>query len=73
MVGLEKLWCCVGGDVKHKIESWWPIYLINSVDNSKISINGVLSWMTNIPVNVLNINFNMDNMSIAYKSFVSNW
>ena len=29
--------------------------------------------MTNIPVNVLNINFNMDNMSIAYKSFVSNW
>ena len=29
--------------------------------------------MTNIPVNVLNINFNMDNMSNAYISFVPNW
>ena len=45
---LKKLWCCVGGRVRKTVYSSielsslrWPIYVINSVDHSKLPYNHV--------------------------------
>ena len=55
---VKKLWCCVGGSITEliivnrppnlfRISLWWPIYIINSVDKTKLSHTIALTLFVN--------------------------